>query len=84
MIAIAADNIEETKTFADSLAPWFLLAADPQMEQIRAWGVADPRGPYARPATFVVKKGDIVWRYLGKNKKDRPAIDDVLNALRNK
>ena len=51
---------------------------------IRAWGVADSRGPYARPSTFVVKGGDIVWRYLGRDKKDRPSVDEILQALEKK
>jgi len=48
---------------------------------IRRWDVADTRGPYARPATFVVKGGDIVWRYVGKDKRDRPPVDEILQAL---
>ena len=81
-MAISADSVEETTAHQDRLQPWFLLGSDPELTVIREWGVADTRGPYARPATFVVKKGDIVYRYLGKNKQDRPPIDEVLEALR--
>jgi peroxiredoxin len=84
MIAISADPPAETAATADTLHAWYLLGSDEHLAVIRKWGVADPRGPYARPATFVVKGGDIVWRHVGQNKKDRPSVDEILRALEKK
>jgi peroxiredoxin len=60
------------------------VGSDPDLELIKKWGVQDPRGPYAKPSTFVIKKGDIVYRYIGQNKKDRPPVDEILEAVRSK
>lgn len=48
-----------------------------------SWGVFDSKSRYNLAATFVVAKGgEIVYRYLGTGKSDRPKAADLLAILK--
>lgn len=61
----------------------FALLADPTLEVIESWGVADAENQIAYPATFVVDtEGKIRYVHIGEDKKDRPVLEDVLTVVR--
>lgn len=79
-ISAAADDPAEMKAKAKVGFP---LYSDPELATIQAWGVLDAESSIARPAIFVVDRdGTISYAYVGKDKSDRPAFDEVLAALR--
>ena len=44
-----------------------------------AKGIGDVKMKQAVPSTFLINKaGEIVWKYVGKDKTDRPAIPMML------
>lgn len=59
------------------------MYADPDRAVITAWGVADPGGDIAVPATFVVGTDGVVrYAYVGEHKADRPMMKDILEVIR--
>jgi len=45
-------------------------------------GAGNMKVKQAIPSKFLInKKGKIVWRYIGKDKTDRPSIDMMMEAI---
>lgn len=63
LIAISADDEDETKTTVEELNLTFTVLSDVDLKTITAYNVLDQTNyEIARPATFIVKSdGTIVW-----------------------
>ncbi len=82
MIAISADPIADGRRAAVEMKLSFPVLSDAAKTLITSWGVLHPQEGIARPSMFIVnKQGKIVWRYVGADANDRPAISLVLKQL---
>jgi peroxiredoxin len=88
VLAVSVDAVEQNRQVAERLELGFSVLSDASREACRAFGVLHEGGAgesdIARPATFVVHRGEIVWRDLTENWRMRPRPDDVLAAVRRK
>lgn len=61
----------------------FPVLSDKQLTVIESFGVLGYRNKVAIPATFIVdRNGVIVWEHRSEGIADRPATEEVLQALR--
>ena len=82
MIAVSADNPADGQKLATELNISFPILSDVYKNFIKQYGVLHPTEGIARPSMFVVNKdGKIVWKYVGSDASDRPAMDTVLQQL---
>ncbi len=82
MIAISADPIGEGRRAALEAKLTYPILSDATKMLITSWGVLHPQEGIARPSMFIVsKQGKIVWRYVGADANDRPALALVLKQL---
>lgn len=87
MIAVSPDPVERNRQVVEWLGLEFPVLSDARLEAIDAFGLrhrgASPEGrDIARPASYVVEGGRIVWRDLTDNWRVRPRPDDILAAVR--
>jgi peroxiredoxin len=81
-VAISVDGPDANNALAKRLSVKFPLLSDAEGVAAQAYGVWDSETEIALAATFVVAKGGkIVYRMIGKDKTDRPSVDQVLGAL---
>ena len=61
----------------------YAVLADPQHQVIEAYGVYDLLGDRrATPSVFIVdEKGIIIWKYVGRDTRDRPSNETILEQL---
>jgi len=84
ILAISADSLQQSATFADKLKAPFPMLSDPGMDVMSAYGVADAKRDIAVPALFVVSRGGIiVWRHVGESITDRPSYKELLRVIEN-
>jgi len=58
------------------------ILSDTTRSLITSWDVMHPTEGIARPSLFLVnKRGDIVWKYVGADASDRPAIPVILKEI---
>jgi peroxiredoxin len=82
MIALSADPPAAGQKVAAELNLTYPILSDVVKNFIRQYGVLHPTEGIARPSMFIVnKEGRIVWKYVGVDATDRPAIDIVLQQL---
>jgi peroxiredoxin len=92
VLAISNEEVEKGLELLKKIGPPFKLLHDPKSEVIRTYGTLvrqrDPLGimhrkhDYAHPSVFIVDRGGIIrWAYVGKDYRDRPANDSILEAL---
>lgn len=82
LIAISADPVVDAQRAAVEMKLSYPILSDPSKGMITSWGVLHPQEGIARPAMFIVnKQGRIVWKYIGADANDRPAISVVLKQL---
>jgi peroxiredoxin len=82
MIAVSADSPADGQKLATELNISFPILSDVYKNFIKQYGVLHPTEGIARPSMFVVnKEGKIVWKYVGTDAQDRPAMDIVLQQL---
>lgn len=92
IVAISNEEVEKGRNLPQDAGPPFLLLQDPNGEVIRSFGLRvrkrDALGVmmrkqgYATPAVFIVDRDGIVrWKYVGRDYKDRPTNDAILDAL---
>ncbi len=77
----------ETARFKEKRGAPFVFLADEDLRVVHLYGiyhmVHPEHGHIPYPVTFIVKpNGTIAWRYLGLKPRDRPKVEDVLNALK--
>ena len=79
IVAISADSIESHRTFAERLGGLpFPLAADPDLELARAYGVVDDEGKRSRRAVFVISADGVV---LEANPNYQPQVMEQFAAV---
>lgn len=90
VVTISYDQPETLKTFSDKRDIKFSLLSDSQSEIIKSFGILDPnQTPGTRfygiphPAIYVINSHGIITAILSEEGyKDRPGLQDVLDALR--
>lgn len=79
MVAISADELDESRSFAKEGHVGFPLLHDPGVQVANAYGVAMKGDDIAIPATFVIgQTGHIHYKTVGETMADRPDLDEVL------
>lgn len=82
MVAISVDPPAKSVALRKRLGLTFPLYSDQHGAAARAWNVFDPDTEIALAATFVVAPGgQIIYRYLGTSKSDRPSVDQILQGI---
>ncbi|GAB4564555.1 MAG: hypothetical protein Tsb0020_14810 [Haliangiales bacterium] len=81
MVAVSA-KAEDVPEMKQKTNVTFPLYYDPDLSAIKAWQAYDGDNGIAKPATFVVAAdGTIAYQYIGKEKSDRPVLDEVMAVL---
>ena len=58
------------------------ILSDTTRTAITTWGVLHPTEGIARPSMFLVnKEGKVVWKYIGMDASDRPAMATIVKQL---
>ncbi len=79
IVPISVDDPGKSRELKEKLNLSFDLYQDTAGMVATGWGVFDSKSGYNLAATFVVAKGgEVVFRYLGTGKGDRPTAADVL------
>ena len=79
IVPISVDDPEQSRELKEKLGLDFDLYQDTAGLVATSWGVFDPKSRYNLAATFVVAKGgEVIYRYLGTGKSDRPKGTDLL------
>jgi peroxiredoxin len=82
LVAISADEHEESRIFAKEGKIHFPLLRDGDLKVADAYGVAMKGGDIAIPATFIItKSGRIHYKKVGETQVDRADLDHVLELL---
>jgi len=90
ILAVSADNHEESKKFGEMLRKRFdgefdfPLLEDKDHKVIDRYGIFNPDGRgWPHPSTFVIDpKGAVRWKFVEVDYKVRPANEAVLEALK--
>lgn len=78
MVAISADDANDSRALRERLRLNFPLLSDADVAVAAAYGVAMKGHDIAIPATFLVMPNrEVFWKYVGENPADR-APEDVL------
>ncbi len=92
ILAISNEEVAKGQELRAKAGPPFRLLHDPKGTVLHTYGLVvqsrDALGTmkrkhgYAHPATVVVgRDGKVAWKYVGKDYKDRPGVDAVLEAV---
>lgn len=82
MVAISADEPDESRSLAKEGRVGFPLLHDPGVAVANAYGVAMQGDDIAIPATFVIgQEGHIHYKAVGETMADRADLDEVLAIL---
>ena len=83
VVAMAVASPSAVEQTRQALGIPYPLLADADHQVSEAYGVYDLLGDgYAAPAVFVVDtRGRIVWNYVGRDPRDRPATEEILAHL---
>jgi len=80
------DGEESSRTLAADLRLTFPLGTDTTLSLIRHFGVEMAGRSIALPASFVLVAegggGRIAYAHVGATNADRPAVDELMNAVR--
>ena len=58
------------------------ILSDTTRTAITTWGMLHPTEGIARPSMFLVnKEGKVIWKYIGMDASDRPAMATILKQL---
>lgn len=87
VMAISVDSVARNRQVAGWLDLSFPILSDPERSACRAFGVIHEHGgiggeDVARPATFILDDGVVVWRDLTENWRIRPKPRQLLDQLR--
>lgn len=81
---MSVDSAADSTKLKDKLSLTFDLYGDAGGALATAWGIFDSSNGYNLAATFVVDKGgEIIYRYLGVGKADRPSAAELLELAPN-
>lgn len=76
---VSVDTTDKNRMLKEKLSLSFDLYNDTGGALATEWGVFDSENGFNLAATFVVAKGgQLVYRYLGTSRKDRPTAEALL------
>ncbi len=83
---INPQDIAATARFKEKRAAPIVFLADENLDVVNAYGIYhkqhEEHGHIPYPVTFIVRPdGTIAWRFLGLKPRDRPEVEDVIQAL---
>ncbi len=83
---INPQDVASTARFKEKRNAPFVFLADENLDVVNLYGIYHTQhaehGHIPYPVTFVVKPdGTIAWRFLGLQPRDRPKVEDVIEAL---
>ncbi len=82
MIAVSADPPAAGQKVAAEMKLEYPILPDPLRNIIRQYGVLHPTEGIARPSLFIInREGRIVWKYIGVDAADRPAMSILFQQL---
>lgn len=92
ILAISNEEVEEGQKALQKIGPPYPLLFDTEGEVLSSlglvverrdlWGVLMRRHDYAHPAAMLVDTDRCVqWSYRGKNHRDRPSVQTLLDAI---
>ncbi len=83
VLAISKDDLSGAHYISDSIGIMFPILYDPEAEVVQEYGVYNLlRDGLATPSTFIIDKdGVIQWKYVGRDKSDRPSTQVILEQL---
>ncbi|MBT8493589.1 MAG: peroxiredoxin family protein [Deltaproteobacteria bacterium] len=83
VVAVSIDEPEQSQKLRQRLSIELVLYSDTQGKAASAWKVWDAETELALAASFVVAPGgQVIYRYVGTNKADRPPVTAFLDAIR--
>lgn len=83
---INPQDIASTARFKEKRGAPFVFLADENLDVINQYGIYhmqhEEHGHIPYPVTFIVKPdGTVAWRFLGLKPRDRPKVEDLMQAL---
>ena len=83
VLAVSTDDLWGAERAVDHLDLGFPILFDPDAEVVQSYGVYNLLNDrYATPSTFVIdKKGNVRWKYIGRNYRDRPTNQQIIAQL---
>ncbi|MDA1193360.1 MAG: peroxiredoxin family protein [Candidatus Poribacteria bacterium] len=82
IVAISPDELEFATATAEAEGLTFPVLSDTTRETVKSYGVFHDAINGSLPATFVIDRTGIIrWKYIGKNKQDRPLPELVLEQV---
>jgi peroxiredoxin len=83
---INPQDVVSTARFKEKRSAPFTFLADENLEVVNLYGIYHIRhaehGHIPYPVTFIINPNGIVaWRFLGLKPRDRPKVEEVINAL---
>lgn len=82
IVALSTDDALQTNRTTRELGVRFPLLSDSKKRIIQLYGVLHPREGMARPAIFIIdKRGVVRYVHVGSNFRDRPSLQQLMQAL---
>ena len=83
VLAVSTDALSGAERAVDYLDLGFPILFDPDAGVVQGYGVYDLLNDgYATPSTFVIdKNGNVIWKYIGRNYRDRPSNKQIIAQL---
>ena len=80
LAAISTDEMADALQMLELTEAEFIILSDEDAEVTKEYGVYNLLDDdVATPSTFIVSpEGYIEWKYVGKDKDDRPTSDEIL------
>jgi len=84
--AVSVDPVDVNREVAEEHGLEFTILSDPDLRAIDAFGLRHAGGSMyggdiARPATYVVRDGVVLWRALTDNWRVRLRADDLVRQV---
>ena len=82
VLAISLDDAIIQSRTSEKIRNLFPLLLDPDAKTVHAFDVFNPEDKLARPSLFLIGPDrKILYSYVGKTLRDRPALEAVLDVL---
>ncbi len=82
LVGVSADPPEETAELRTDLELHFALSSDAKLDAIRAFGVLDAENEIAWPALFVIRDGQVAYRWIAEDKAERLEVTQMMQQIR--
>lgn len=83
MVAISTDDLATAQMTKERLGLSFAVIPDSDKQIINTFGLLHPDEGIAMPSVFIIdEKGEVRWRYIGRDAADRPGTLLLINVLK--